>query len=123
VLVAPGSFTNDWFFSLNSPVGLTGSVVTFDLLSFDIKGLTVELTDTTTSTTYYGPSGVTTFSLNSLPSGPYELIVKGDATGSSGGYYSGGVQAVPLPAAAWLLLSGLGGVGVLARRRRVDNVA
>jgi hypothetical protein len=27
---------------------------------------------------------------------------------------------VPLPASAWLLLSGIGGVGVMARRRRID---
>jgi hypothetical protein len=43
---------------------------------------------------------------------------------SGGGYFTGDVVTsgplapVPLPAAAWLLISGLGGLGALARRRR-----
>jgi hypothetical protein len=50
----------------------------------------------------------------------YELIITGTTTGVSGGAYAGVVAAspVPLPAAAWLLLSGLVGVGAMARRRR-----
>jgi hypothetical protein len=47
-----------------------------------------------------------------LPAGTYVLEVRGDVTGSSGGSYSGTLQLspVPLPAAAWLLLSGIVGL-------------
>ena len=47
-----------------------------------------------------------------LQQGTYVLEVRGDVTGSSGGAYVGAFQLspVPLPAAAWLLASGLGGL-------------
>jgi len=50
----------------------------------------------------------------------YDLVITGTATGILGGQYVGTVaaSAVPLPAAAWLLLSGLVGIGAMARRRR-----
>jgi hypothetical protein len=122
--VAPGLFTKDWFFSLNSPSGLGGDVVSVNIGALThIHDPDLTLIDTTTSTTY--ATDVKTFSLASLPSGNYELEVTGKATGSAGGIYSGAVtvSAVPLPAAAWLLLSGLVGVGLMARRRSVDDIA
>jgi len=71
--------------------------------------------------------GSTTGTVNALPSthldaGTYVLELRGNVTGSSGGAYSGtvhlGAPTVPLPAAAWLLLSGLAGFTGIARRRK-----
>jgi hypothetical protein len=48
-----------------------------------------------------------------------------DPTGAQGegavtsGFFAGGTPVVPLPATAWLLLSGVVGLGALARRRRL----
>ena len=114
--VAPGSFTGDWYFSLNSPSGLEGDVVGINLPGLThIKDLALTLIDLTTDTTYV--SDARNFDLASLPKGNYELEVTGDATGRHGGIYAGAIAVLPLPAAAWLLLSGLAGVAVLARRR------
>lgn len=54
-----------------------------------------------------------------LNSGTYILEVRGDVTGTAGGSYAGliDLQPVPIPAALPLLLSGLGLLGGLARRR------
>jgi hypothetical protein len=56
-------------------------------------------------------SGLTT-------AGTYVLDVAGTATGSVGGQYFGGLalQPVPLPATTWLLLSGIMGLVLAARR-------
>jgi len=113
-----GKFDNDWYFSLTSPSKLKGDALSINFAGFDIKGLKLELIDTTTNTDYFLSHK---FTLAGLPAGDYELIVTGDATGKNGGVYSGAITAVPLPAAAWLLLSGLVGVGVIARRRRADD--
>ncbi len=62
----------------------------------------------------------TSFTRSSLSNDNYDLQVSGDATGSLGGIYASAVAVtatVPLPAAAWLLLSGLAGTGAMARRR------
>jgi hypothetical protein len=57
-----------------------------------------------------------------LNPGTYVLEVRGNVSGQFGGSYSGVMNLapapVPLPAAAWLLLSGLGGLGALGRRRK-----
>ena len=53
-----------------------------------------------------------------LDAGSYVLEVRGNVSGSSGGSYSGvmNLAPVPLPAAVWLLIGGLGGLGFFRRR-------
>ena len=68
-----------------------------------------------------GESGmVTVMDPTTLAAGTYVLEIRGDVTGSSGGTYTGelNLNPVPLPAALPLLLSGLGLLGGLARKRR-----
>jgi hypothetical protein len=125
--VGPGSFTatavtNNWYFTLPTVSGLGAAVTSIDLTvrtgdNYAITGLNAVLFDRTTSTVV--GSG-TNFALSSLSSDKYDLEVSGNATGTAGGIYGGAVAVsspVPLPAAAWLLLSGLAGMGAMARRR------
>jgi hypothetical protein len=55
-----------------------------------------------------------------LGPGSYVLEVRGNVNGQFGGSYSGvmNLAPVPLPAAAWLLLSALGGLGMMSRRKK-----
>jgi hypothetical protein len=59
---------------------------------------------------------VLTFSGNYF--GPPGALASGSFTANGSGEIQGTVAPVPLPGAAWLLLSGLGWLGVAARRRR-----
>lgn len=60
-----------------------------------------------------------TIATTMLSGGTYVLEVRGDVTGAAGGGYAGliDLQPVPLPAALPLVLSGLGLLGGLARKR------
>jgi hypothetical protein len=125
-VAASTSFSDNWFFQLGQP-GAGGLVTNIDVTVgatsiLNISPFTVNLYASSGT----GPTGLslasgTSFNLPALASGPYDLVITGTATGILGGQYVGTVaaaSAVPLPAAAWLLLSGLAGVGAMARRRR-----
>jgi hypothetical protein len=60
-------------------------------------------------------------SFSDLQAGTYFLDVAGTADGANGGTYVGqlNLNAVPLPGALWLLLSGLGLFGLATRRVRL----
>lgn len=68
-----------------------------------------------------GTGEVAVIDQNNLPGGTYVLQVRGNVSGSNGGTYVGSLQVtpVPLPAAFYLLGSGLLGLGVLRRRKAV----
>jgi hypothetical protein len=69
-----------------------------------------------------GESGMlTVMDPTTLAAGTYVLEIRGDVSGSGGGTYSGvlNLNPVPLPAALPLILSGLGLIGGLVRRRRI----
>jgi hypothetical protein len=130
------TFSDNWEFSLGSNQGLGGlvnnEVITIGLNTLEgISPFTVKL---------FAANGIgipvgsalesgKTINLISLSSGNYDLQIKGTVTGSGvggiDGAYSGilTTTAVPLPAAAWLLLSGLAGVGAMARRRKSEQSA
>lgn len=64
----------------------------------------------------FGP-GATGF-FGALPAGSYAFWIQDTATGVATYELDFGVSAVPEPAAAWLLLAGLAGLAVRARRGR-----
>jgi hypothetical protein len=66
-----------------------------------------------------GPATLVQINPTMLGAGSYVLEISGTSSGSIGGNYTGSLelQAVPLPAALPLLLSGFGLVGGLRRRR------
>jgi hypothetical protein len=72
------------------------------------------------SYTFDGTTGNSWHTFNAMSSGNYYYEVKGNATGSQGGFYSitSTVAPVPEPETYAMLLAGLGVVGSLYRRRK-----
>lgn len=118
--------TDKWYFSLPTASGVGSSVasIVLDFLplsgpEYNFSSLSFSLHAADESWTSSLTSAGSSLVLTSLAAGTYYVDVVGDANGSLGGAYSGivAVSAVPLPAAAWLMLSGLLGLGAVARRR------
>jgi hypothetical protein len=120
-LVGQGTFSDNYFFTTSATASVGVSVASFEIPSnYSISGLDATLFNSTHTSVDSGQN----FLLSSLPAGTYELNVSGDAIGPAGGAYAGVVKVdpprpVPLPAGAWLLLSGLAGIaGVASSKRR-----
>jgi hypothetical protein len=130
VLANAGSFTDTITFSIGIPSHVSSTTVANNLLSvLNVEDGMVSLfqeagaTDTLIgSYDFDGTTGSTWHTFTSLAAGDYYYQVTGNATGSSGGFYSltSAVQAVPEPETYALLLAGLGIMGSLYRRRKVD---
>jgi hypothetical protein len=135
---APGwGFYDDFLFTISGPATTDSITSTIDLGTLSISNLEVRLYDTNGNPTLpvlgnptggaisgwsnpiSGGSGSYSVLNTTLGPGTYVLEVRGDVTGLNGGSYSGTLNAtpVPLPAALPLLLSALGGLGFMGRRK------
>lgn len=132
-------FYDDYAFSV-SEAAASSVTATIDLGSwYDIDSLQVRLFNLTSGYVYWssgaapagvgsvntatvennGGSTIATLENINLTSGNYVLQISGESAGSYGGAYSGSMllQPVPIPAAGFLLMSALLGMGVVARRK------
>ena len=121
-IVAPGIFQDIFSFSIADPGSLSGSAVAINFGTYNILGLTVTLQDSSFAVIGSDATPADGFSFSGLSAGTYALNVLGYATGSTGGFYAGGVIAetapIPEPETYAMMLAGLGAIGFLAARRR-----
>jgi hypothetical protein len=122
-IVPMGIFQDVYSFTLVNPGDLSGSVTAINFIPYNILGLTVTLQDSSFAVIGTDATPSTGFTFSNLAAGTYALNVLGFATGSSGGFYSGGMIAttVPEPETYALMLAGLGIVGFVAARRRAQR--
>lgn len=125
---AVGSFEDGYLFTLSAQEALYSVAVSNDL--DPVLGLgqgTVRLfredgaEDTELGSYTFGPdTGHVTHGFGSPLAGAYYYLVSGNGIGSQGGAYmlSSTVSPVPEPQTALLLLSGLGAMVFMAKRRR-----
>lgn len=121
-----GSFSDIWNFTISSTsygaASATNHQLTFGPVQvLNISGLNMNIYYEEGSTPLSSSgSGVSVFNTNVLP-GSYQAVITGTSTGISGGAYIMSMAAipapVPVPAAAWLLGSGLIGLVAVGRRK------
>lgn len=123
-----GTQADKWYFKLDTGASGVGAGVDGINIKFSFGGLNIDAAPATglglklfqdgNLTPLAGGAGITELSYFAMTAGTQYFL---EVTGSVGGGYAGQVSPVPLPAAAWLLISGLAGVGVFARRRRRED--
>jgi hypothetical protein len=120
-----GTFSDIYNFTISSTSSGAASATNHQLTFgpskiLDIAGLNMSIIYEGTTLLSNSGSGVSVFSANVLP-GSYRAIVTGTSTGTSGGAYMMSMiatpAAVPVPAAVWLLGSGLIGLVAVGRRK------
>lgn len=121
-----GAINDTWYFELPQASSIGAAVVSLVVdipilpgTEYSISSLALTLFDA--SNTLLGSATTNSgLSLSNLAAGTYRMHIGGSADGSVGGIYNAAVAVapVPLPAAGWLMLSGLVGLGAFARRRR-----
>ena len=123
-----GSFEDSYLFSLASAASVFSTAVSNNLTN--VLGLTggnvVLFRETGAvdaavgSFAFNDVTGSISHSFGALAGGDYYYLVSGTGTGSAGGFYtlSSTVTPVPEPESYALMLSGLGAIGFVARRRR-----
>jgi hypothetical protein len=121
---APGPFISQTYVQGNTPLNYPGyQYIMLDAqyqTAVDIAQLTVELSDFNGTSPQWGPDGLPLPITGPDPNafGTLAIVANGVETGSILFELTSLTPApVPLPAAAWLLLSGLAGFSLCARKR------
>jgi len=129
IINVPSAMANSSVFSLNLSSQLGLSDLTMRLYDYSsANGYQVNSTGSVSSaqlidnwslSTNGSPVSSSILNIGTLQAGEYVLEVGGLETGSVSGTYSGqlNLTPVPLPAAAWLMVSGIGAFSAFRRRR------